>query len=161
MHALKSITAILLLTAYAVSGTSALPALTLMLADLDGSHFVKVFQSSSGTEVLLDHGNEFTPQVGDHRSCLARVVASLSRRTDEGSHLYSSKRLRTVVANDTVDAQRQVKKSAEVNLRATFDLVVSLQETFSVALSAKSQATLQQAPKSEKGWKLETVQLLI
>lgn len=157
----QRIIALILLTAYAGAGTSVMPALALMLADLDGSHFAKVIQSNAGTEVLLDHVAEFTPNVDDHLSSLARMVTRLSKQTDEGSHLLTSKRLHTPTGHDTLDGLRHVKKSAEFNFGATLHLLATLQQTLSTAASVRLPILFQRVQPTHKVRNLETVQLLI
>ena len=50
---LRRFISLLLLLAYAGTGTSVLPAFVLALAEMDGSHEVRVCESEQGTRVLL------------------------------------------------------------------------------------------------------------
>ncbi|MDZ4288984.1 MAG: hypothetical protein U0984_13540, partial [Prosthecobacter sp.] len=55
-HSLKQrFIAFVLLMAYTITGTSALPAVLTCIASIDGSHAVFVTQSPQGTRLMLHH----------------------------------------------------------------------------------------------------------
>ncbi len=82
------LTALLLLMAYVISGTSVMPGSIALAAGIEGSHAVYVSESEHGTRVMLHHTREsgYTPCVGDHRTALARLIVSLSNRSPQGDH---------------------------------------------------------------------------
>lgn len=83
--------ALLLLLAYASTGTALFPAVVMTLATLDGSHQVLVIQSKSGTQVRLHHDDShFTPAVEDHATELARLLVSMCAPATEGDHSLST-----------------------------------------------------------------------
>jgi hypothetical protein len=87
MHlSLRFISALLLL-AYACTGTSLMPAVMTMFAELEGSHESLVHLGENGAQVVLHHReSEFTPAVNDHRRGLARVLVSFCQSDREGDH---------------------------------------------------------------------------
>lgn len=87
MHLFYRLIATLLLLAFASTGTSLMPAVMTMLADLDGSHQCLVRVGEGGAQVVLHHRqSEFTPAVNDHRRGLARVLVSFCQSDREGDH---------------------------------------------------------------------------
>ena len=110
---LKRLTALLLLMAHAITGTSALPALTTLAADLEGSHAVMVSQSQHGTQVVLHHRpHEYTPAVDDHKHALARMLVRLCRTSEEGDHKLSVEALSSGLAEEK-EKQARGKKQAK------------------------------------------------
>lgn len=97
----QSFIALLLLTAYTVTGTSALPATLAVIAAVDGNHQVIIGQSQGGMMVTLHHRTgEYTPCVGDHRRMLTRMLVSLFRSSKLGDHQMASARLTGTVKNE-------------------------------------------------------------
>lgn len=118
--------AMVLLVAYAITGTSLLPALVSLAAALDGSHTVQVRRSEQGTTLTLLHRQaDYTPQVDDHRNSVARLIVSMCKASEAGSHELSSSCISTgsLVGRDADD--REVKNAAQVNCQATRALVFS------------------------------------
>ena len=88
--------AILLLVAYASTGTSMFSVAIWSLAVIDGSHGIQVCETEHGTCIRLHHSEaDFTPNVADHPSGLGQFVVSLCSETDHGDHTYSAAHLTT------------------------------------------------------------------
>jgi hypothetical protein len=101
----KASIALVLLVAYAITGTSLVPALASFAAMLDGSHTVMVRQSEQGTRLTLLHEQaHYTPRVDDHGGALARLVVSMCAATDTGSHELDSSHI-----NATSRAERDLE----------------------------------------------------
>jgi hypothetical protein len=82
--------ALLLLLAYASAGTSVMPAVVTLLADLDGSHESCVQLSESRAQIVLHHRQSaFTPDLEDHERCLTRLLVRLCPSDREGDHELS------------------------------------------------------------------------
>jgi hypothetical protein len=113
-------TALLLLAAHLVTGTSALPALAALAAGLEGSHAVIVVQSQHGTKIFLHHEHEFTPRVADHKSHLARWIVRLCKNSGVGDHLLATERVSQGCNEEETDAL--VKKTATSELPSCHDL---------------------------------------
>jgi hypothetical protein len=87
MHLARRFIATLLLLTYVSTGTSMVPAVMAMAAELEGSHESRVRLGESGAQVVLHHRqSEFTPAVNDHVRGLARVLVSLCQSDREGDH---------------------------------------------------------------------------
>lgn len=85
--AFHRIIAALLLMAYAVTGTPLIPGTVAVLADLEGSHQGIVGLGHDGARITLHHSTgAYTPEVSDHRHCLARMIVRLCRPNSEGDH---------------------------------------------------------------------------
>lgn len=98
---LHRLTGLLLLMAHAITGTSALPAITTLAADLEGSHEVFVSQGEQGTQVLLHHRpHEYTPEVYDHDDPLTRTIVRMCRTSQEGDHKLSTEAMSSGRAED-------------------------------------------------------------
>ena len=81
---------LVLLMAYAITGTSVFPAVMVMAATYDGSHSVQISCSDKGTTVTLKHSRDsFTPDVADHSNSLARALVSLCNDANSGDHQLS------------------------------------------------------------------------
>jgi hypothetical protein len=83
--------AILLLVAYASTGTSMFSLAMWSLAVIDGSHAIQVCETEHGTCIRLHHSEaDFTPNVADHPSPSGQLVVSLcSEIRSRRSHLLS------------------------------------------------------------------------
>ena len=87
MQLVHRLIATLLLLAYASTGTSLMPAVMTLLAEVEGSHESRVHLGENGAQVVLHHRqSEFTPAVKDHRRGLARVLVSFCQSDREGDH---------------------------------------------------------------------------
>ncbi len=137
MNLQRRITALIVLTAYVVTGTSLMPVLLFMLASLDGSHTVLVRQSGESTQLVLHHNaGHYTPQICDHARPLARMLVSLCRPDQEGDHNLVAAHLSSN-ANAERDALKgAVKKAAVLNFFAT-----SAMMSWVPPLTAKTSAT--------------------
>jgi hypothetical protein len=118
----------LLLTAYAVTGTSIMPAALALMAWMDGGHSVRVVQSETGTRVTLHHNSDdYTPDVEDHSSTLARVLVSLCSASDSGDHQMTSSSIEAGTRLEREEHGSSVRKVPELNLPATFQHRLTLQ----------------------------------
>ena len=118
--------ALVLLVAYAITGTSLLPACLSLAAVVDGSHTVQVRQSEQGTTLtLLHHRANYTPRVNDHNNSVARLIVSVCAVSAEGSHELSSSRINAVSFAQTDAETREVKNNPQLNLQDTLALVLS------------------------------------
>ncbi|MES2598202.1 MAG: hypothetical protein V4662_22905 [Verrucomicrobiota bacterium] len=109
---LKRLTGLLLLLAHAITGTSALPAITTLAADLEGSHAVMVSQGEQGTQIVLHHRpHEYTPEVDDHSNAIARVLVRLCNTSHEGDHRLSTEALSSGLTEETVKQVRAKKQT--------------------------------------------------
>jgi hypothetical protein len=110
----------LLLMAYAITGTSVMPAALALMASMDGGHSVSVVQSETGTRVVLHHrSDEYTPEIEDHRSPLARVLVSICSASDSGDHQMTSSSIEAGTRLEREQQGSQVKKAPELNFPAT------------------------------------------
>lgn len=117
---------LVLLVAYAITGTSLLPACLSLAAVVDGSHTVQVRQSEQGTTLaLLHHRANYTPRVNDHNNSVARLIVSVCAVSAEGSHELSSSRINAVSFTQTDAEAREVKNNPQLNLQDTLALVLS------------------------------------
>lgn len=115
--------ALILLLAYAITGTSALPAIMLALANMDGSHSVQLKNSKCGTQLVLHHNSgNYTPSLLDHQTALARVVVSLCRPDQSGDHNLVSAHVSSQTSNERQDVKPFIKAAAEINESATSEL---------------------------------------
>lgn len=86
----QRIIALVLLVAYAITGTSVMPAVVSLAAWVDGSHAVIVQQSEQGMKVTLHHRSDcFTPRLADHENTLAKILVSMCSASQEGDHQMS------------------------------------------------------------------------
>lgn len=115
--------ALLLLMAYTIVGTSALPAALVLIASLDEGHEVQIGQVEGGVRLTLHHRpDEYTPCLEDHRNTFARFLVSLSRAGGQGDHQITSSRFESNVEPDKKTLAHMVKQPVPVNLVATSKL---------------------------------------
>lgn len=120
--------ACLLLMAYAITGTSIIPAAMALMAWMDGGHSVRVVQSETGTRVTLHHNSDdYTPDVEDHSSPLARVLVSLCSASDSGDHQMTTSSIEAGTRLERDEQGSSVRKAPELNLPATFQHRLTLQ----------------------------------
>ncbi len=118
--------ALVLLIAYAITGTSLLPACLSLAAVVDGSHTVQVRQCEQGTTLtLLHHQADYTPRVNDHDNSVARLIVSMCAVSVAGSHELSSSHINAVSFTQTDAEAREVKNNPQLNLQDTLALVLS------------------------------------
>lgn len=99
---LHRIIAALLLMAHAVTGTSLIPGTMAALADLEGSHQGMISFGRGETRVILHHRtDDYTPAVGDHQRCLARLIVRFCRAGQGGDH-----QITTAGVNGSLDEKR-------------------------------------------------------
>lgn len=128
MSSVHRLVALLLLLAYAGTGTSALPAMVMAAASMDGSHEVRIVQSEHGMQVRLHHEDEehFTPEVADHSSTFTRVLVRMCAPAREGDHSLSTQCVSGSALMCRDDAKRAAKPCQTVNLSATIQLLAQL-----------------------------------
>lgn len=154
------ILASILLMAYAITGTAIMPAVMVMMANLDGSHGVQVQESENGTQLVLRHSTgHYTPRVEDHSENLARVLVSMSAPDSHGDHSLVSAHVKGSITSARDLLELMVKNTPALNYTATACLVISVpssvrHDPLPLCLSAESCL-----PKSKPV--LATVQLLI
>lgn len=111
---LQRLTGLLLLAAHAIVGTSVLPALTTLAADIEGSHAVMVSQGELGTQVVLQHRDQvYTPNVADHDDAMTRMIVRMCRSTEEGDHKLSSHSLSSGLAGEKENLARSKRQAAD------------------------------------------------
>lgn len=161
MHPFRRLISALLLMAYAITGTSLMPAVMTMLADLDGSHQSLVRVSESGAQVVLHHRqSEFTPAVNDHRRGLARVLVSLCQADQDGDHEMTTSQLSGNVSQERMMLSKVRSGDALINEQATHEWQHMLQlpkPTVTRADTLAPQVSISHQPPSL----LTTIQLLI
>lgn len=102
--------AALLLLAYACTGTSILPVMAMITAEVGGSHEVKIRHSAQGTQVLLHHAeSDYTPAVSDHVSSLTRLIVRMCRPDAEGDHSLCLREMSGFFFTSTEEAKRDLK----------------------------------------------------
>lgn len=112
--------ALLLLMAYTITGTSALPAAIAVLAAVDGGHEVLIGQTENGVRVTLHHRpGEYTPCLADHHYALTRALVSLCRSSGQGDHQLSSAGFETNAESEKESLARAAKRPAPINMAAT------------------------------------------
>lgn len=117
---LQRLIALLLLMAYTITGTSALPAAIAVLAAVDGGHEVLIGQTENGVRVTLHHRpGEYTPCLADHHHALTRALVSLCRSSGQGDHQLSSARFETNAESEKKSLAHAAKQPAPVNTAAT------------------------------------------
>lgn len=127
MNLFYRIIAALVLMAYAITGTSLVPALELVLAEFDGRHEVLIRESAGGTQIVLHHrAGEFTPCVADHEYGVTRVLVSLCSSDQEGDHNINSAR---VSSTTRLDVTPSISHSVALNVEATHALILSLKRS--------------------------------
>ncbi len=161
MSPLNRFTALLLLLAYAITGTSVMTASAAMLADLDGSHEMIVLESDQITQIVLHHrvGAE-TPEVADHVNASLRVLVCFCREDQNGDHHFSSVHLTSVASSERHLVAEEVIQPVSINFEATQMLRHSFEQQ--VRDMFRHQMTRDQEQK-ESDWRptMTGVQLLI
>ncbi len=132
------------LMAYAVVGTSALPAVLAFAAAWDSSHLLVVRESNHGMEITLHHqAGRVTPQVRDHTSEIARLLVSLSKPTQQGDHLVvCSEAIIATAGHESLLKARVLKSSTLENLSATLEQAFQHRLALRQLLQPRRQATL-------------------
>jgi hypothetical protein len=122
------IIAALVLMAYAITGTSLLPAVAVALAELDGSHDVMISASAQGMQLVLHHRHgEYTPQTKDHSKCMARVLVSFCRQDQEGDHRLAPAHVTSTAFTERFNAAKSGSPLVSLNIHATRALMRSLE----------------------------------
>ena len=120
MNSLKRITALLLLVAYAITGTSVLTATAAALVDLDGSHELRVQESDHSTQLVLHHrqGN-VTAKVADHPNASLRVLVCFCHEDQNGDHHFTAAHVTDTACTEVHESMTQPSYSGAVNFEAT------------------------------------------
>ena len=122
--------ALLLLMAYTITGTSALPAAIAVLAAVDGGHEVLIGQTENGVRVTLHHRpGEYTPCLADHHHALTRVLVRLCSSSRQGDHQLASSRFESTADSEKKCLARVSKRPAPVNMAATLLLCQAFTDT--------------------------------
>ena len=128
MKRFHRIIAALVLMAYAITGTSLVTAVAVVLAELDGSHDVMISESAQGMQLVLHHRHgEYTPQTKDHSKCMARVLVSFCRQDQEGDHCLSPAHVSSTAITERFNAAKSGSLPLTLNLNATLALILSLE----------------------------------
>ncbi len=121
---LQRLTALMLLMAYTVTGTSVMPAMMALAAWMDGEHEVVISQSESGTSVTLHHvDGSYTPDVEDHQKMLGKFLVSFCRAAGEGDHQMKASRCDSRTGTQRESLEKITQSPAEINLTATLQLI--------------------------------------
>lgn len=166
MTSLQRTIATLLLGVYALTGTSALPALATFLANLDGGHGVSVMFTKVGTHLSLKHQqSDITLTAEEHHSTAGRLVTRLCRNNASGTHELDSQQLAP-----NVSLSRDLKPVAEnapspsLNHQASLDLaIVTSRPAFETLTSCQACVASRHVPLPSQ-WSMTataTVQLLL
>lgn len=122
----QRIIALVLLVAYAITGTSVIPAMVSLAAWLDGSHAVVVQQSEQGLQVTLHHRSDhYTPRLADHENTLAKILVSMCSASEEGDHQMSTAHV-TANASLRADGGQKVQTTQPLNAQETQLLALSI-----------------------------------
>lgn len=117
----------LLLLAYASTGTSLMPAVMTLLAEVEGSHESRVRLGENGAQVVLHHRqSEFTPAVNDHRRGLARVLVSFCQSNREGDHQMTTAQFAGNAGVERLEISKARSADELFNLQATHEWQHSL-----------------------------------
>ncbi|MEQ1751911.1 MAG: hypothetical protein ABL974_20990 [Prosthecobacter sp.] len=117
----------LLLLAFASTGTSLMPAMMALLAEMEGSHESRVHFSENGAQVVLHHReSEFTPDVNDHRCGLARVLVSFCQSNREGDHQMTTAQFAGNAGVERLEISKARSADELFNLQATHEWQHSL-----------------------------------
>jgi hypothetical protein len=128
MKRFHRIIAALVLMAYAITGTSLVTAVAVVLAELDGSHDVMISESAQVMQLVLHHRHgEYTPQTKDHSKCMARVLVSFCRQDQEGDHCLSPAHVSSTAITERFNAAKSGSLPLTLNLNATLALILSLE----------------------------------
>lgn len=120
MHLVHRLIAALLLLAYASTGTSLMPAVMTLLAEVEGSHESRVRLGENGAQVVLHHRqSEFTPAVNDHRRGLARVLVSFCQSDREGDHQMTTAKFAGNAGVERVEISKARSADDLFNAQAT------------------------------------------
>lgn len=111
---------LILLVAYAMTGTAVLPASLALLASLDDSHAVQVGQSAQGVSLRLQHrSGEYTPEVADHCQPLAQVLVRFCERDPAGDHQLVTRRVHASTSLEREAVHAGLKSAPLFNAAAT------------------------------------------
>ena len=129
MCRLNRFSALLLLLAYAITGTPVLKASSAMLADLDGSHEMFVLESDQITQIVLHprEGAE-TLEVADHINASLRILLCFCGEDQNGDHHFSSVHLTSVAFAERHLVVEEVIQPVSINFEATQTLRHSFEQ---------------------------------
>jgi hypothetical protein len=120
MCPLNRFSALLLLLAYAITGTPVLKASSAMLADLDGSHEMFVLESDQITQIVLHprEGAE-TLEVADHINASLRILLCFCGEDQNGDHHFSPLHLTSIDSAERHLVAEEVIHPVSINFEAT------------------------------------------
>jgi hypothetical protein len=115
MERLHRLLAALLLLVYASTGTASFSGLTLVLAELEGRHEVRVSETAVGTRVLFHHElSGLAPSATDQECTLDPRMAEFSMPDHEGDHALSSAHLIGSLNSSSEEIQFEVKEPRDI-----------------------------------------------
>ena len=161
MSPLNCFTALVLLLAYAITGTPVLTASAAMLADLDRSHEMFVLESDQITQIVLHHREGAkTLEVADHVNASLRVLVCFCREDQNGDHHFSSVHLTSVASAERHLVAEEVIQPVSINFEATQTLRHSFEQQLRDMFRHQMTRDREQ---SESDWRaaMTGVQLLI
>ena len=112
---IQRLSACLLLMAYAITGTSLVPAVIAVAAGMEGSHAVQVAESAHGIRVTLHHtqASGYTPCIEDHTTTVARLLVSFSNRSEGGDHQITTTESSASVSMEGQGRTLKVRKAEQ------------------------------------------------
>jgi hypothetical protein len=103
---------LILLLAFAATGTSVFSAAITVMAEIDGTHGVWVNQDEGGLHLILRHQQgHLTLRVCDHSSPLTRLVVTLCQTRTTGDHSFNAAEL-TGSLRQEEDGQKAATRDA-------------------------------------------------
>ena len=156
--------ATLLLGVYALTGTSALPALATFLAYLDGGHGVNVTLTKGGTHLSLKHQQgDATLSAEEHHSAAGRLVTRFCRNDASGTHQLKTQQLSPNVSLDR-DLKSAVQQAPSPLLNHNASLVLSIvtsRPAFESLTSCQALTASRHVPLPSQWPTTATVQMLL
>lgn len=120
MNFLKRVTALLLLVAYAITGTSVLTATAAALVDLDGSHELRVQELDHSTQLVLHHRQgTVTTEIADHPNVSLRVLVCFCHEDQNGDHYFTADHVTDMACTEGHESMTKPRYSSAVNFEAT------------------------------------------
>ena len=126
MKRLHQVIAVVLLGAYALTGTAILPALVTLLARFDGTHLVSVNFTDSGVHLSLNHQNgDFTPSPAEHQNTAGQWVTRFCKTNSSSNHEFNSHQFSPRIAPDS-DLDLTAKPTPTPSLNHGASMVLAL-----------------------------------
>lgn len=162
MPLLHRMLAVVLLLAYASTGTAIFPSVAAFLADLDGGHAVIVCRTENGTQVFLHHRpGEFTPEIADHSQLLGRMMVRLCKPSAEGDHRLSTAALADASSNSSPEPKLEPKETAEADASPGMSFLACRPVVLTAVMQAENSLDPPFSPNFDVHRAIRTVRLLI